>query len=163
MSDATDRTAALATLKLYVQDTVEPTLSSGDLDTLIDGNKRAATWIASTAYNYGDVVRPTVRNGHYFRCIQAGTSGTTEPIWPKSQQSTVNDGTSNPALQWQEAGPDNANIYDVRTAIHQGWMLKAAKASVLYLTRQSRDEFDHNQIYEHCIQQAEKFSSVNMA
>src|SRR5262245_48184909 len=143
MSDATDRTDALAKLKLYVQDTVEPVLSSGDLDTLIDSNQRAKTWVASTAYNYGDVIRPTVRNGHYFRCVQAGTSGTTEPDWPKSQLATITEGTSNPALKWQEAGPDRANIYDVRTAIHQGWLLKASKASVLYMTRQSRDEFDH--------------------
>ncbi len=163
MSDATDRTAALATLRLYVQDTVEPTLSSTELDTLIDGNKRASTWIASTAYNYGDVIRPTIRNGHYFRCVQAGTSGATEPDWPKSLSTTITEGASNPILTWQEAGPDRANIYDVRTAIHQGWVVKASKASVLYKTDQSGSSFEHQQIYMHCVEQAEKYSSINMA
>jgi|MDSZ01.2.fsa_nt_gb phage-related protein len=43
-----------------------------------------AVWTASTAFSVGDVRRPTVSygTGLWFRCIQAGTSGTSEPTWP---------------------------------------------------------------------------------
>jgi hypothetical protein len=41
-----------------------------------------ATWQASHAYALGAVVTPTVSNGHYYLCIAAGTSGSSEPTWP---------------------------------------------------------------------------------
>lgn len=43
-----------------------------------------AAWTASTAYAVGDVVRATTLpgTGLVFKCITAGTSASTEPIWP---------------------------------------------------------------------------------
>lgn len=42
-------------------------------------------WTASTAFALGDVVRATTQQGtgFVFRCIDAGTSASTEPDWPK--------------------------------------------------------------------------------
>jgi len=52
-----------------------------------------ATWQASTAYSLGAVVRPTTPNGFWYQCETAGTSGSSEPTWPTTDQSTVTDGT----------------------------------------------------------------------
>ena len=43
-------------------------------------------WAASTAFAVGDVRRATTsqNNGVVFECIEAGTSGSTEPVWPTS-------------------------------------------------------------------------------
>lgn len=48
-------------------------------------------WTPSTAYVVGDYVIPTEakRNGKFYKCTTAGTSGSTEPTWPAS--STVSD------------------------------------------------------------------------
>lgn len=44
-----------------------------------------AAWTASTAYVVGDVVRATSvpETGLVFKCVDAGTSGGTEPQWPR--------------------------------------------------------------------------------
>lgn len=40
-----------------------------------------ATWAALTVYSIGNVVNPTVANGFSFVCVDAGTSGASEPTW----------------------------------------------------------------------------------
>lgn len=54
-------------------------------------------WQASTSYSVGDVVRPTTRNGFTYKCITAGTSGSSEPTWPTTAGQTVTDGT----VEWE--------------------------------------------------------------
>ena len=129
MTDEEARETALEELKRLTQHTVEPQLSDADLDGLLDKTKRASTWKPNTQYAHGDTVQPTVRNGSRYRAIEGGTSGAAEPDWPKSKASTIGDGTSDPQLRWREDGPAYANIYNVRQAAHEGWMMKAAKAT----------------------------------
>ena len=51
-------------------------------------------WSAEAAYLLDDAVRPTVtRNGFTYVCTTAGTSGTSEPVWPVTVGDTVTDGT----------------------------------------------------------------------
>ncbi|MCK5641444.1 MAG: hypothetical protein KAJ19_11630, partial [Gammaproteobacteria bacterium] len=56
-------------------------------------------WQASTAYDTDGTppeltyIYPTRPNDRAYRCISAGTSGTTEPTWPTTLNDTVNDGT----------------------------------------------------------------------
>lgn len=166
MSDATDRTAALALLTEYLQPTVAPVLtttaSSGEVDVLLDRNRRAQTWVANTAYAVGAVMVPITRNGHRYRAIQPGTSQTGTPaftFWPTTSGATVTEGASNPILTWIEDGPDGANIYDVRRAAYEGWRLKAQKASQFI---QAGDlSFQH--VYDHCIQMSNQFLTVGIA
>src|SRR5262245_57830627 len=40
-------------------------------------NSWSPAWAATTAYQVGDIVRPTTGNGHLFRCTVAGTSSGT--------------------------------------------------------------------------------------
>lgn len=62
-----------------------------------DGGARwkAGVWVKQTTYAVGDMVIPTNPNGHFYRCITAGTSGITEPTWPLTGSAVVNDG-----VQW---------------------------------------------------------------
>ena len=48
-------------------------------------------WQASTAYSKGDMVRPTSDNGYIYKCVQAGTSGGTEPTWGTTVLETTAD------------------------------------------------------------------------
>lgn len=71
-------------------------------------------WAASHAYSVGDIIRPTApaTNAQYtYRCTTAGTSGTTEPSWPTSNNSTVTNGgatftnvTGQSTYGWNAAG-----------------------------------------------------------
>lgn len=52
-----------------------------------------APWLASTAYQEGDAIIPTQPTGYRYVCVQAGTSGGSEPsAWPQQQGQTLTDG-----------------------------------------------------------------------
>jgi hypothetical protein len=61
-------------------------------------------WVTATAYSIGDLVKPTVANGHYYRCKAAGTSGAVQPTWP-TDGTDVADGEGN--LVWTDKGTVN--------------------------------------------------------
>jgi hypothetical protein len=57
-------------------------------------------WKPSTSYSVGQFVTPTSGSpNRIYRCTAAGTSGSTEPTWPNTDNATVNDGT----VVWTEA------------------------------------------------------------
>lgn len=60
-----------------------------------------STWTSAKAYSTNDLIKPTVANGHYYRCILAGTSGGTQPTWPVTFMGDVTDGTA----KWREESP----------------------------------------------------------
>lgn len=159
--------SAMQQLKRNCAYTSVPVLDeTDDLEPILAETARASIWTDDTAYIFGAVVLPTVRNGHRYRCIQGGTSAEDaedEPQWPLFTGRTITDGESDPQLIWQEDGPDYENVYDVRRATHKAWLLKAARASELYLTRQSGSTFEHQQIYQHCMEQAKAWAPINMA
>lgn len=159
MSDATDRTAARVTLLRHIQAPVAPVLDTaddGEVDEILDANKIASTWVASTAYVVGQIIMPTVRNGHKYRCAVAGTSGTTQPSWLTSQGVLQTEGTSNPSLQWEEWGPQVPNVYDVNAAARECWLLKQRKASEFITV----DGTAFDAIYKHCGEMAASFVPV---
>lgn len=49
-------------------------------------------WVASTAYSLGDTTKPTTENGYIYKATAAGTSDSSEPIWPTTIGGTVTDG-----------------------------------------------------------------------
>lgn len=164
MSDATDRAAALTQLIELSQPTVAPTLTTtattGEIDVILDRNRRARTWAVNTAYVVNDVILPPIRNGHRYRVTQPGTSAGTDPgfaFWPTDSGATISEGSSNPVLTWVEDGPDHANIYDVRRAAYEAWRLKAEKAS-----RMSGHPILAD-LYDRCMEMAEKFARVVVA
>ena len=157
---AEQRATALAQFRLAVQPNVQPQLGNEDLDALLDATARASIWTLSTAYSFGDVILPTVRNGHSYKCIVAGTAGATEPTWPKTDLRTITDGSSDPVLTWQENGPDFSNVYDVRMALHEACMLRAKLTAPLHSTKQSQSGYELQQIHEHWLKLAEKYAPL---
>jgi hypothetical protein len=51
-------------------------------------------FIVSHAYNLNDVVHPITPNGYDYKVTTAGTSASTEPVWPTAPGSTVVSGTA---------------------------------------------------------------------
>jgi len=76
-----------------------------------------ASWQPNTEYAVGALVKQATQpsdwvNRRVFRCIQAGTSGSSEPSWNLGKASTTNDNTvvwqevtGNSAYGWSVAGP----------------------------------------------------------
>jgi hypothetical protein len=65
------------------------------------------TWVKGTQVLGGEVATPTVQggNGHTYRCVDAGTTGAVEPVWPVTYGGFVMDGTAT----WQECTAVMAN------------------------------------------------------
>lgn len=57
-------------------------------------------WVASSLFGVNSVVVPTVANGFYFKAIQGGDSGPTQPTWPLTPGAQIQDG----GVLWQNAG-----------------------------------------------------------
>lgn len=58
----------------------------------VAANSWAQTAAVSTAYNVGEVRRPSTGNGFLYRVAVAGTSSGTAPTWPTTIGATVTDG-----------------------------------------------------------------------
>jgi hypothetical protein len=82
------------------------------------------SWAASTAYSEDDYVIPTTPNGYYYRCITAGTSGSSEPIWPTTLGETVSDGT----VTWRCESDEPVNFPSCVTIYEQRLWFAATKA-----------------------------------
>jgi len=69
-------------------------------------------WVTLTVTELGDVIIPTVANGHSYICTTSGTTGTPEPTWtlvPGSVQTTDGD------VVWTENGIDADKILGMGT------------------------------------------------
>lgn len=52
------------------------------------------TWQADTEVTVDEVIRPTTGNGFLYRCVTAGTTGSSEPTWPTTIGEDVADDTA---------------------------------------------------------------------
>ena len=94
------------------------------IDILVNGD--APTWTASTAYIVGDTVIPTTPNDNVYKCTTAGTSGSSEPTFPTTEDQTVNDNT----VVWTLTYDYQYNSDFVATN-HQFWEGSARKRLVI--------------------------------
>jgi cathepsin L len=86
-------------------------------------NACAGSWQAATGYTVGNLVRTASLN--IYACITAGTSGSTQPIWPLpttvNPNPTVNDGT----ITWRCLGRVNHGVTLVGWDDTKGaWLIK---------------------------------------
>lgn len=147
------------------QANVSPVLAVDEIQRLLDDNVIAVPWQASTAYAFGDVVVPTLANGHKYKLIViriGALSGATEPNWPTGPwfwfgtSAEVADGN----LTWREDGAVT-DLWDLNAAAKQGWLLKAAKVALCQdSTIDGVGSFQFSGVYDHCLRQAEKYNSV---
>jgi len=123
------RHQAYEQLVLHAEPDCTPSIV-GEEAAILERHMRCGVWTPSTLYIYGDEVQIYPRNGRRYMCIQTGTSSSTAPEWSIYPSSQMADGTAN----WEDAGPDYENVFDVRSAIHECWTIKAARASHLVTT-----------------------------
>lgn len=50
-------------------------------------------WRANETHGSGEHIRPTRATGFAYECTTAGTTGAREPLWPRSLDATVTDGS----------------------------------------------------------------------
>ena len=155
MSDATDKEAALVQLEEMVQIEVEPTLTLPELESILDRHKRASRWVTATALVYGDVIMPTVRNGHRYMVTDDGGTTTTEPDWPLDM-----DGAVGALPEFTEVGIDYDNVYDIRAAAKEAWQMKLAKAAEMVNNPVSGNEA---QIFFNCEKMAARLGKPILA
>ncbi|OMD71230.1 MULTISPECIES: hypothetical protein [Paenibacillus] len=66
------------------------------------------TWIASHMYKVNDIALPSIDNGRFYLCIQAGESNASEPVWSLVDGNTVYDKNaawrSYRIARWKESG-----------------------------------------------------------
>lgn len=165
LADGTERTVAIKAAMDRAQPEVAPILSQGEIELEVDRARLAREWQPNTAYKIGDIVVPQQRNGHCYRCVQPGTSRSTQFgyfDWPTVAGFEISDGQSDPVLVWEEYGTDRfnagifgaeTNVYDISRAAQQCWLLKARKAS------QFVDDGDvsFEQMHKHCVDHANTF------
>lgn len=60
-------------------------------------------WTTDVSYAVNSIITPTVSNGFYYKAIQAGTSGGSQPTFPTGVGAQVADGS----VIWQNAGQLN--------------------------------------------------------
>ncbi len=125
MTDAEAYDLAVAVVKRDAGTQLPPIIDDADVETIVAECKAARTWVAETAYEVGDVVVPSNRNGRRYIAILRGTSGTTEPIWLTRDFALVGSGTAT----FQEAGAQWPNVYDTRLATYRVLRLKMLRAA----------------------------------
>lgn len=130
-------TQALAELSDMVAASVEPVLTTADLERLLryaaiadeDGNEPDAwpAWAAVTAYPVGERAVPSTRNGYLYVVTTAGTSGGSAPTWPTTAAATVTDGTV--VWTYEDTAPwvPTYSLAGLNRAALEGWQRKYAR------------------------------------
>jgi hypothetical protein len=155
-------TDAYKLLQGKVQQDAEPALTDAEFMACLTNNARASVWTASTAYSYGDKVVPSVQAGRKYRCIAAGTSGTTEPTWGNTTRGSQVSDYLNSTLLWQDDGPIGAALWDIQGAAYDACGLKASKASDNVDTKDSSQNISNSQFRTNWTREQRKFKRNNL-
>jgi hypothetical protein len=149
--DADERSAARREVERLAQTSLEPALDATEVEQALDAARVAQVWEAGKAYSYGDKVVPGSPRGRYYKCVEPGTSGSSEPAFPAYDGGRVSDGS----CVWEEAGYFS-RLYDVRRGVYEALSVKLSKASEFTGTDESR-------IVEHLERQRRRYAPVGIA
>lgn len=158
---ALSRTDAIKKLSLFCNSTEYPALDTNELGQLIDEHQRTQTWTANTAYTVNTEIEPAIRNGRKYTCIIAGTSGSSTPNFPDYGYTgqILSDGVT---IVWQDTGAAFNEIYDVRAATRQAFILKASKVSHLIDTSDGQNKLSMSTLKDSFLKMAEKYRPMDI-
>lgn len=145
-----------------------PVLPADTIDRLLRSARRSdiygwwpswdTEWAPNTVYALNDVVVPRIRNGHVYLVTDPGTSITTEPTWPLTDQGTVTvDG-----VQYTEITPFVTvwfGEWDFNRAASEGWRIKAGMVSNRHDFGSNQGNYNPSQVFEHCNKMADYFAA----
>jgi hypothetical protein len=57
-------------------------------------------WTTAVSYSQNSIITPTVSNGHYYKAVQGGVSGPSQPSFPTTTGGQISDGS----VIWRESG-----------------------------------------------------------
>lgn len=181
----TEQTDALAEFQRLARPDECPTLTSTEQTNILLKYRRSVIWTASTVFQIGARVIPTLpnRNGHRLVAVRYANpntdqkSGTSEPSWipdslwsqggPYDSVGLLNRSAvyTDGSVIWREDGWDwNAILWDFNGAAREAWKTKAGKAALKTDFRlPSGISVSASQIYKNCIEQMKTFRSVSVA
>lgn len=165
----TDYAEAMLRLQRMTAFDQDPCLDVKELEQLLTDAQVAQLWVANTAYRVGDVIVPNLPNGHKYVCTVEGTSGGTEPSlssgnpWPEWPYTSIEEGTSDPMLCWQEAGVSPPSLWHLRTAARKGWEIKMGKAAARVDFSTGTKSIKMQQTQELCERMARHYRSLTVA
>ncbi|ASA22777.1 hypothetical protein [Paenibacillus donghaensis] len=88
-----------------VTEPIFPVSTNGQVQDIRGSN----TWIASHQYKVNDIALPSIDNGRFYLCVQAGESNASEPVWSLVDGNTTYDKNaawrSYRIAKWKESGP----------------------------------------------------------
>jgi hypothetical protein len=161
-------TDATARVQSLVQWDVDPVLTADEVAHLVSDARRidsignrpanvdsAPPWVALTAHVANDVIQVGAR---WWRAVNAGTTGSTEPQWPDlglyaATDAQLDDGT----VTWVDNGGAWSGTYDLRSAACRGWELKASKCTGRFDFLTDNQNFKRSQQFTHCMAMADHY------
>lgn len=166
----TDEGQAIEELLALVEGNTAPVLTPEELLRCLDNARLAFLWTASENFAtaprcLGSVAQPTAtnRNGHRYKLTSfdgtGTTGGSTEPSWPTGFREIVTDGN----LTWTEDGSDYQQLWDMNDAASRAWSLKKGKVATCTDFRQDGVGFSASQVFDHCLEMARFYQSVQIA
>lgn len=84
-----------------------------------------SAWAANSTYPLNATVEPTTPNGFAYTCVNSGSSGGTEPVWPTTIGASVNDTASSNPAEWLCVGRVTGR-YEPRYAINGSYQLSGS-------------------------------------
>ncbi|HEY3413292.1 MAG TPA: hypothetical protein VGM51_09590 [Armatimonadota bacterium] len=173
MKPLRDGEKALRKLRTMTAADTAPVLSDEEILDLFDECRIADVWTPGTVVRPGQVIVPTVPTGWSYNVAPwrdrdgdvGGITGTTEPRWPLDprwpswEPTEVTDGTVRFVIHKAEI----MGLWDLQSAAHNGWMLKAAKTSSMYAVGTEAGNMHPEQVHAQCLAMARTFSPLRIS
>lgn len=160
---------ALARLMDLCQYSSAPALTAAEVDDILDRHVLAVAAVTSTVYDVGDCIVPATANGYWYRIepfpdgwTAVGTGFTAPDEYPTALH-TYTDGrveglVQAGALAIRCLGQEPEWLWDIESAAHEAWMMKAAKVSGTGSVKAGRLSIDNSGVRESCLAQAARFA-----